>query len=149
MKPETSLGFMLNHAGRRIGHLLNLHFQAFDVTAEQWSVLNRLAEQDGITQKALAIRAEKDQTNMTRILDQLERKGLVERKVNTADRRSFLTYITEKGRALHKQLVPIEREVVHSVSSGLTEEQSDVLWACLKEITNQANQRIQEVEEHH
>lgn len=149
MGHETSLGFMLNHAGRRITHLLNLHFHKYDMTTEQWSVLNRLAEQDGVSQKTLAIRAEKDQTNITRLLDQLERKGLVERTVNPDDRRSFLIMITEKGRALNDVLVPIERKVVSDLEANLPPEQLELLWACLHQITQQANQIIAEVEGHH
>ena len=149
MKPETSLGFMLNHTGRGIGHLLNLHFHKYDMTTEQWTVLNRLAEQDGISQKTLAIRAEKDQTNITRLLDQLERKGLVERTVNPDDRRSFLITITEKGRDLNNKLVPIEHQVVSQIAEHLSEERLELLWGCLHQITEQANQMISEVEEHH
>lgn len=109
MKLEDSFGFLINHAGRRMSQLLTLHFQAYDITTEQWTVLHRLAEQDGISQKELARRTEKDQTNITRILDHLQRKGLIERRANASDRRSFLTYITDKGRGLDQTLVPIEQ----------------------------------------
>ena len=66
MSIDHSLGFVLNHAGRRLTQLLTLRFQPYDMTTEQWSVLNRLDEEDGISQKELAIRSEKDQTNVTR-----------------------------------------------------------------------------------
>ncbi|SDN18799.1 DNA-binding transcriptional regulator, MarR family [Paenibacillus sp. yr247] len=147
MQLDNSFGFILNHAGRRLTQLLNYHFQPFDMTTEQWTVLNRLAEEDGITQKLLAVRAEKDQTNITRILDQLERKGLVERKANKMDRRSFLTYITEQGRALNEILTPIEQKVIASVLSGFTEKEALNLQVLLILMTNKANACIKEVEE--
>lgn len=144
---DSSFGFILNHAGRRLTQLLNSHFQPYDMTTEQWAVLNRLADEDGITQKLLAVRAEKDQTNITRILDQLERKGLVERRANETDRRSFLTFITEQGKALNDILTPIEQKVIASVLSGFTDEQTTILREMLNQLTNQANACIKEVEE--
>lgn len=117
------------------------------MTTEQWAVLNRLADEDGITQKLLAVRAEKDQTNITRILDQLERKGLVERRANETDRRSFLTFITEQGKALNDILTPIEQKVIASVLSGFTEEQTSILRGMIIQLTNQANACIKEVED--
>lgn len=146
---DHSLGFIINHAGRRLSQLLSLHYQSYDITTEQWTVLNRLAEQDGITQKNLAHRAEKDQTNITRILDQLERKGLVQRRPNAVDRRSFLTFITDKGRSLNEVLLPIERQVVKSTLDGLSVEDIERLRTMLVQITKNANRSIKDLEEQH
>ena len=143
---EDSLGFLINHAGRKARALLGMRFQPYEITTEQWTVLNRLAEQDGLSQKELARRAEKDQTNLTRILGQLERKGLVVRKTNESDRRSELPYITEKGRALNDVLVPIERDVVLSIVRGLTEEQTAALRSMLLHIAEEAGRLIRESE---
>ncbi|MFC0211275.1 MarR family winged helix-turn-helix transcriptional regulator [Paenibacillus chartarius] len=144
---EESLGFQINHAGRRLSQLLTNRFQPFEITTEQWTVLNRLAEKDGISQKELAQKAEKDPTNLTRILDQLERKGLVVRQPNASDRRSYLTLITDKGRALNEQLIPIEQETMRSVMSGLADEQLAQLRIMLRHITEKANDSIREMEE--
>jgi DNA-binding MarR family transcriptional regulator len=144
---DDSIGFILNHAGRRVSQLFTSRLQPYGITTEQWTVLSRLAEQDGISQKLLAQRAEKDQTNLTRILDQLERKGLVERKANAADRRSFLTYITAKGKELQGTLAPIEQRVVQEVTEGLSAGQIAELRTLLTHMTHQANHYIREVEE--
>ncbi|TXK78371.1 MarR family winged helix-turn-helix transcriptional regulator [Paenibacillus sp. N3.4] len=146
-KIDHSIGFMLNHAGRRMTQLLTSYYEPYEITTEQWSVLNRLAEEDGINQKLLAIRAEKDQTNMTRILDQLERKGLVERSANAEDRRSFLIHITTQGRALNDILLPIEKKVIDSLLQGFSEEQEANLRKLLSQLTNRANELIKNMEE--
>ncbi|WP_248929999.1 MarR family winged helix-turn-helix transcriptional regulator [Paenibacillus hamazuiensis] len=151
MKPELpslddSFGFLLNHTGRKISQLLTAHFQPYDITTEQWTVLTRLAEQDGISLKELARRSEKDQTNLTRILDQLERKELVFRRANAADRRSLLAYITDKGRALNSVLVPIEKKVVDMMLEDLSEQDIVRFRAFLTHIANKAQKHIQDVE---
>ncbi|MFB9326779.1 MarR family winged helix-turn-helix transcriptional regulator [Paenibacillus aurantiacus] len=147
MHIDDSLGFLINHAGRRLTLLLALRYQPHEITTEQWSVLNRLYEQDGITQKELARRSEKDQTNITRILDQLERKGLAVRKANEADRRSFLTYITPKGRELNETLLPIEQEVIQSVLGGMNTDDVAQLRRLLKQVTVAAERTIEQLGE--
>ncbi|WP_047155127.1 MarR family winged helix-turn-helix transcriptional regulator [Aneurinibacillus tyrosinisolvens] len=146
MKLDDSLGFVLNNAGRRVSQLLSLHFSPYGITLEQWTVLNRLAEQDGINQKELARRTGKDQTNVTRILDQLERKGLARRKPNAGDRRSFLAVVTEDGRKLNEILVPIEAEAIHTVMKDLSENEILQFRELLRKITENASLQIEELE---
>jgi DNA-binding MarR family transcriptional regulator len=143
---DNSLGFIINTAGRRISQLVSIQFNKYDITTEQWIVLNRLDEQDGISQKDLAKRVEKDQTTVTRILDQLERKGLVQRKTNREDRRSFLIYITVPGKSLNKILTPIEAEVIKTLFENLPEDQIAQLRAIVTQIINNANQQLEEME---
>jgi len=143
---EESFGFILNNTGRRVTQLLNLHLQPHEITTEQFSLLRRLNEQDGISQKELAKRVGKDQTNITRILDQLERKGLVIRKPNQEDRRSFLAYVTDEGRALDEILVPIEQEVIRKVLADLSEENVRHLKTLLTRIEQKASGLIDSLE---
>jgi DNA-binding MarR family transcriptional regulator len=133
-----SIGFMISSTARKLNQYLSSKFQAFDITSEQWSVLNRLAKQDGITQKELSQRTVKDPTNLTRILDQLERKAWIRREANQEDRRSFLTYVTESGRSLNEKLLPIEAQFIEKISSGLLESEMNIL----KKTINQINENI-------
>jgi DNA-binding MarR family transcriptional regulator len=149
MKLDDSLGFVLNNAARKTSQVLSNYFRPYDITTEQWTVLNRLAEGDGISQKELSLRSEKDPTNVTRILDQLERKGLIKRKMKEDDRRAFLAFITEEGIRLNQALVPIEQAFVESLLSGLSQDQIVQLHKVLTQITNKANLHILEMEERH
>jgi DNA-binding MarR family transcriptional regulator len=125
---------MISNTARKLSQQLSSSFQSFDITSEQWSVLNRLAKQDGITQKELSLRAVKDPTNLTRILDQLERKGWIRREANQEDRRSFLTYVTESGRSLNEKLLPLEAEFIENISSGLSVSEMTILKKTLSQI---------------
>lgn len=142
MKLDDSIGFIINRTGRRISQLLGHRFAPYEVTTEQWSVLARLGEEDGISQKDLAFRVSKDQTNVTRILDQLERKGLIVRKPNPEDRRSYLPFVTEEGRRLYEKLVPIEEEVVAAVTAGISPEETDALIKLLARIADNAAEKL-------
>lgn len=138
MKLEDSIGFQINQTGRRLSQLLGHRFLPYEVTTEQWSVLARLNEEDGISQKDLAHRVGKDQTNVTRILDQLERKGLVVRRPNPDDRRSFLPFVTPEGRTAYDRLVPIEEEVISAVTEGISAEELDAMKNLLIRIADRS-----------
>lgn len=78
----------------------------FDLTPEQWSVMNRLVEKDGINQNRLAERTIKDRHNINRILNQLEKKGYIERRSDDSDKRVHIVFLTESGRMAYVKLFP-------------------------------------------
>jgi DNA-binding MarR family transcriptional regulator len=63
-------------------------------------VLSTLVESGPLTQIDLATATGTDRTAMTYLLDELERRGLVERVRNPADRRSYLIHLTSQGEEL-------------------------------------------------
>jgi len=122
---DHSIGYNMNMAAlilkRELQNQFNQH--RYDVTTEQWAVLNRLWENDGKTQSELALTTFKDHANITRMIDLLEKKGLVLRKDDPQDRRSKLIYLTEKGKAMQEKLVPLAQEVLHRALQGITQEE--------------------------
>ncbi|MGG1630376.1 MarR family winged helix-turn-helix transcriptional regulator [Rossellomorea sp. NRS-1567] len=135
MSRDESIGLYTSHTVKNIIRFLTLHLKEFDVTPEQWTVLKRLAEQDGISQKQLALKSEKDQPTLTRILDILERKELIYKQKNTEDRRSFLIFITEKGKTAKDELSPfIEGLYEETLLKGISEEDLEVYKNVLSKI---------------
>ena len=108
---DDAIGRGITQTSKNIVRRLSVHLKEYDITPEQWTVLKRLGENDGITQKELSITSEKDQATLTRILDILERKRLMVRKPNQDDRRSFLIYITESGKQLSQELSPLIEKI--------------------------------------
>ncbi|MEI7025822.1 MarR family winged helix-turn-helix transcriptional regulator [Paenibacillus sp. y28] len=139
MSINDSIGFMMSNTSRRMSQLLNIQFQPYAITTEQFSLLNKLVDEDGITQRELSFRIEKDPTNVTRMLDQLERKGWIRREANRDDRRSFLIYVTDEGRRMNEQLAPIEAEFVLAVFSVLSEEERTLLKQACAKVNQQLN----------
>jgi MarR family transcriptional regulator, transcriptional regulator for hemolysin len=120
---DEAYGLFTNKTVKNIIRFLSFNMKDFDITPEQWTVLKRLAENDGINQKELAIKAEKDQPTVTRILDILERKELISKQKNEEDRRSFILFITDKGLAVKDELTPfIEDLWEKQILSGISEE---------------------------
>ncbi|WP_096200678.1 MarR family winged helix-turn-helix transcriptional regulator [Bacillus sp. FJAT-45350] len=133
---NQSLGFLISVTHRRSSQVVLNRLKVFCITPEQWSVLYRLSDKDGISQKEIAIRSEKDQPTITRILDSLFQKGLIEKKSSEKDRRVSLVFVTEKGRSVLKETIPIEKSVWEDLTKGFTDEERHLLKELLFKVNN-------------
>ena len=81
-------------------------FEDEDMPVSQWAVLSMVDNHPGIDQSRLAEVVSIDKTNTGRLLDQLEAKGLVERRPNDTDRRVWMLRCTPLGHKTRKRLRP-------------------------------------------
>ena len=96
-------------------------FRPNGLTAAQYNVLNILAATpDGISQRELGDRLVVDRSNVTGLLDRLEKIGWVRRTDDPADRRVYRVVLTPAGRALWGKIAPLYREVVAQITHGLS-----------------------------
>ncbi len=131
---ENSLGFLMNRTNKKMKNEFLQNLKPYDVTPEQWALLNRLWEQEGISSKELAELTCKDQPNIARILDKLEKKELILRRPNPSDNRSFLLYLTERGRQLEEELIPKALSTLEKALEGIEKEQVEKLKLVLNRI---------------
>ncbi|WP_068775513.1 MarR family winged helix-turn-helix transcriptional regulator [Paenibacillus sp. FJAT-26967] len=131
---DDSIGFLLGITYRKISNLLTQRLKDYDITPEQWSVLYRIYEQDGLIQREIADRAGKDKPTTTRILDSLEAKGFIHKKAGQGDRRSFHVHITEKGQSLIRIAEPIEKKTVQDAVKHISQDEYDLLIKLLHQI---------------
>ena len=136
---DKYIGFILNNTTRKFSQFAVSFFKPYDITPEQAGIIRRLGEEEGITQKNLSMRMAKDQTNITRILVQLERKGLISRNQSKEDRREFLTYLTDKGKKLNENIIPAEEEIMNITLSGISEERRALFKEIVSEIVENVN----------
>jgi MarR family transcriptional regulator, organic hydroperoxide resistance regulator len=86
-------------------------FLRHGVTADQFVLLNTLAEEDGINQKQLSERLSSDQNTVTAMVRLLEKRKTIRREIPEGDRRSRAVYITAKGRKLLKKLLADAKDI--------------------------------------
>ncbi|MDF2936343.1 MAG: transcriptional regulator [Paenibacillaceae bacterium] len=116
---DESLGFILNKTNTRLKNQLFQRFKEDDITPEQWSVLTCLWEQEGISPKELADLIFKDKPNTNRILEKLQAKGLILRKLHPTDRRAYQIYLTERGWAIKDKLIAKVTQLQDEVTAGM------------------------------
>lgn len=120
---DNSMGYIVNSIAREMNACLYRSFreEGFEITPQQWAVLNRLWEMEGVHQSKLAKKTTKNRHNMTMILKQLENKGLIEKKTDQQDKRLQRVYLTKEGKALKSKLIPIAIEALEKIFSGVSQ----------------------------
>jgi len=103
---RQSMGYLT----RRVQNLTTPHAEAIfadqDLTFTQWISLMGLSEGIAETSADLARHLNHDAGATTRLVDQLEERGLVKRERSKADRRVVKLSLTSKGRAVARMHVP-------------------------------------------
>jgi MarR family transcriptional regulator, 2-MHQ and catechol-resistance regulon repressor len=87
------------------------------LTISQFGVLEALLHKGPLCQRDIGAKILKSSGNMTMVIDNLEKRGLVRRERDIQDRRYFTVYLTEEGQALIEEVFP-------QVMSGIVEEMS-------------------------
>lgn len=128
---HDSLGFMISQTYRKVASFTMLHFKPYGITTEQWLVLLTLSRHEGITQTQLADLTKKDKTTITRILDSLQRKALVERRTSVDDRRAIQVFATERGKCIAQELADVEQSAMELLFGSRTEEEKEQLKEAL------------------
>jgi DNA-binding MarR family transcriptional regulator len=83
--------------------------QEADLTPLQFAVLANLGDESNVDQNSLAARLGVDRNTASVLVEQLVKRGLIDRRVNGADRRARLLRLTPLGNELHERLRPAMR----------------------------------------
>ncbi len=131
---DKAVGFWLNRVYQRTRSEMYRLFAEHgeDVTPEQWMVLIRLWERDGLSQAEVSDATLRDAPTMSRILRTMEQRGLIQRERSEADGRVQLVKLTRQGRALKGKLVPLVRSLVERTLRGISERDVDQLRRTLQ-----------------
>jgi len=117
---------MAGHLIRRLHQQSTQVFQArtqaagFDLTSVQFAALDAIAQQPGIDQASLAATISFDRATIGGVIDRLERKGLVQRRVSAQDRRARLLHLTPAGRQLLLASRPVVEALQDEILAPLT-----------------------------
>jgi DNA-binding MarR family transcriptional regulator len=98
--PAESIGYLLKRAGIQLSTTVDRSLAQFDMTHAQFTIVIKLLHGYARTAAELARDAMTDTGAMTRMLDRLEEKGIVQRTRSVADRRVVEVELTEKGKRL-------------------------------------------------
>ena len=96
--------------------------------------LRRAGEPYGLTPTELARARMMTSGGMTAVIDRLERRGLLERLPNPADRRGSIVQLTAEGLALVDRAMELHTEVEHSLVGSLSTKDRDQLTVLLRRL---------------
>jgi DNA-binding MarR family transcriptional regulator len=93
--------------------------------------LSKITGLPGVEQNSLAERINVDRNTASLLVEQLVKKGLIERQVNGADRRSRLLSLTTKGEALYARLRPAHAALNRDLLAPITPQEQKLLMDLL------------------
>ncbi len=138
---ERSTGFLVVRTARSMKKALDARLTKIGVTAVQYTVLNTLAQIDGLSLSEIGKRVFLDKPAITGLADRLENDGLVERQRNSKDRRVIKLYLSPKGRRLLGRMNDIVNSVDEELTSVLSSSELNTFREMLDRIWNNANGR--------
>ncbi len=109
---------------RRLQKKLNA--SGLNLTIEQWSVLYHLWKEDGRSQQELCNATFRDKPSITRLVDNLEKAGLVKRVASESDRRINMIYLTKQAQKLQEQTMDLAEETLNEALSSVPAEQIEI-----------------------
>jgi len=128
------LGFLVSAVRSAILGAIEAELQPLDITAAQFVVFNSIALGKGRTIGEFCRLLGYDSGAMTRLLDRIEKKGLIRRVANPEDRRSFLLELTPQSKALFPQAKRRVRAVFKRLLAGFDEAQAAALKQSLEQL---------------
>lgn len=130
----NSLGYDICYTARKIYQFLSKEFKDFDITPEQFIVLVKLSENNGISQMELANRLDKDKNNIKAMVDNLNKKGYLIKKESETDKRAYSLYLTEKAKTTIPKIKEHEEEFLKALTSGIELKEAKIVDEILKKI---------------
>jgi len=117
-------------AGRFVSH-------GYPLSAQDFGILFRLSKQGSMTQVEIAALMMRDKTTITRRIDGLVKKQLVERSPDPDDRRYFRIGLTGQGTRALEVLIPLVSDFQLELLSDISDAEKSVTLKTLKHISEQ------------
>ena len=96
--------------------------EGINLTAEQFLVMDALWNEGEMTQQTIAYIIQKDKNSVTQFIDNLEKKGLVQRVVDSADRRVNNIKLSKAGLAMKDNTKRVAIDAINDILEGIPEE---------------------------
>jgi DNA-binding MarR family transcriptional regulator len=128
---EAAMPYLLNRIVNRLNRLLVEQLKAQGMTFRDWRVLAFLAATERRTIVELAEYSVIPHSTLSRLLDRMERNGLVKRSSAPHDLRAVALTLTAAGRRRYERILPMALALNAELMQGFTAEERRMLAALL------------------
>lgn len=128
---SQDISFLLADVSRLLRREIAQRLEGNELTFAQARTLVRLALEPGLRQSELAARLEVQPITLARLIDQLEVRGFVERRVDPDDRRAWRVFVTPQARGSLASIRRIGASVRAEALAGVPPAQVDALRQAL------------------
>lgn len=133
---------LLSDIARMVRTLADARARDHGMTRAQWMILVRLDRQAGMSQNELASLIEVEPITVGRLIDRLERRGMVERCPDPADRRIWRLRLTPAAQPMLKKIAKARAELNEILTAGVAQKDLQTVVDCLSQMkTNMTGSR--------
>lgn len=126
--------FRIEDVPRLMRRIFDIALEGYELSRPQWRLVAYVLRDEGMTQTELARVLELERASVGQAIDNLERKGLIERRKAPGDRRVWRIYATEEGRRLIPELRETIDEVHEQMLAGFSDQERAHLLGFLDRI---------------
>jgi DNA-binding MarR family transcriptional regulator len=131
---SVSVAFLLSQVGAHASARFAERLEPLGLKPPHSGILFVIEQADGLSQQALGEKLGVFPSRLVAILDELEERGLVERRDNPADRRSYALYLTQAGRETLEQIRRVGQAHQDALCAALDEAERAQLAGLLARI---------------
>jgi DNA-binding MarR family transcriptional regulator len=131
---DSYLPYLLNRAGARIASAFGEEMRPLGASLQIWRVLAALREKDGRRMGDLSRTISIEVSTLTRLVDNMEKMGLVERRRDAEDARAVALHVTASGKRLTRRILPIAERYEAVALEGFTPAEAEVLKQALRRL---------------
>jgi|SRR6185312_12858808 len=132
---RNSIGYLLKRAHSQLADQLEPALEACGFTFTQWVVMMHLRDGLALNASVLCTQLRHDSGALTRIIDQLEARGLVSRERSRKDRREVKLQLTSTGRSTVEAAIPAVVERLNLALGGFSAAELEALTRLLTKLT--------------
>jgi DNA-binding MarR family transcriptional regulator len=132
--PFRTVAFMLSTLGYAVSHRFHQVLQPLELEPGEFALLRAVAANEGESQQALAERLHISPSWMVAVVDELERRGFLERKSHARDRRVRNLHLTAAGTKLLKRALGEAQQFDRQVTEPLSEKERGQLFDLLERV---------------
>jgi DNA-binding MarR family transcriptional regulator len=134
---DDNVAYLLVQLGFHVARGFSERLAPLGLEPRQFGMLTRLAANEGTSQQAIGELIGLNPTRMVFLVDELEKQGLVERRRNPDDRRSYALYLTDQGRAKLSEARRVSIGHDREIGASLTGAQRRELAALLRQVADE------------
>ncbi len=141
---QIDFGFRVARIARRLRQAVDAELRVLGLTEATWRPLvyvRRLG--DGVRQKELATALSIEGPSLVRLLDNLERRGLIERRADEHDRRARGIHLTRAGRDLAKRAAKVGGEIQARLLANVPPAELEACQHVLAAIERELEERLE------
>ncbi|MEV5821501.1 MarR family winged helix-turn-helix transcriptional regulator [Micromonospora haikouensis] len=132
--PRDLLGYLLKHANLQLTALTDAALKHLGIDSKDFGTLRVLARGEPASQLQVAQKLSVDRTTMVTVLDELERKGIVVRRPDPADRRRNIVELTDQGQRTFDAAQAAYRDAERAFLAPVSPSAADQLRRTLRDL---------------